>query len=48
VLGLPLPALENLRWDIDILAQFLERMATQKEAVEKRRFMLRFGELGIH
>lgn len=44
----PLPALEHLRRDVDILAESLQRMAAQEEAVEKRRFMLRFAELSIH
>jgi hypothetical protein len=45
--GLALPALEDFRRDVDILAEFLQGMPAQKEAVEERRLVLRLGELMI-
>ena len=45
--SLALPALEDLRRDVNILAQLLQRMPAQKEAVEECRLVLRFGELMI-
>ena len=47
VLRQPLPALQNVRRDIDILAQFLQRVPAQEEAVEECCFLLRFGELEL-
>ena len=42
-----LPALDDLRRDIYVLAKLLERVPTQEEAVEEDRFVLRLTELGI-
>ena len=47
VLRQALPTLQHVRRDVDILPQFLQRVPAQKEAVEERRFLLRFGELEI-
>jgi hypothetical protein len=43
-----LPAFHDLGWDIDILAEFLERMTAQKEAVKKRSLVLRLGERSVN
>ena len=42
-----LPAFENVGGNVDILAQLLQRVAAQKQAVEEGRFVLRFGKLEI-
>jgi len=43
----PLPALQNVRRDVDILAQFLQRVPAKKKAVEECCFLLRLGELKL-
>jgi len=48
VLCQTLPALQHVRRDVDILPQFLQRVPAQKQAVEERGFLLRFGELETH
>jgi hypothetical protein len=44
-LGQPLPTLQHVRWNVNVFTQFLQRVAAQEEAVEKRRFVLGFGEI---
>ena len=44
---LALPALEDLGWHVNILAEFLERMPAQEEAVKEGCLVLRFGELVV-
>ena len=46
-MGFAVPALDDLRRDIDIFPQLLQRMAAQEEAVEKYRFVLGFTELAF-
>jgi hypothetical protein len=43
--GQALPTLENVRGDVDVLAQFLKGNATQKEAVKKRGLVSRLGQV---
>jgi hypothetical protein len=47
VLRQALPAFQHVGRDIDILAQFLQRVPPQEEAVEKCRFVLRLSEIEI-
>jgi len=46
-MGFAVPALEDLRGDIDIFPQLLKWMAAQEEAVEKYGFVLGFTELAF-
>jgi hypothetical protein len=46
-LGQALPALQDTRWDVNVLAQLLERMAAHKEGVKERRFVLGFRQIEV-
>jgi hypothetical protein len=46
-LGQALPALQDPRRDVDILAQLLQRMAPHEETVKESRFVLGFGEIEV-
>jgi hypothetical protein len=44
---LPLPALENVRRDVDVRSQFLERLPAQEQAIEEGGFLPGFRESGV-